>query len=236
MIRPLLEISRLEQGLDESQETIVVEVFTQDRDQGRMIQIIEALSDIALDEPGCTFPGVVDLREGSVAPSGSTKSVGMDTELGFIVRFQNESDNLLQQFVRPTRKPERASLRRVLLLDIDASDWRPAIAFSTEACDDRIDFRQGHAIHRFGGASRRHCAMVAVDPAIRLEVQVTIEQESIDTFHRQSSSATFADDTQNSCGVSHLAYLSILRIRNTCHPSPGTRLSRAQTTMVAPSP
>ena len=58
-----------------------------------------------------------------------------------------------------------------------------------------------------------HRTVVAVDSPVGTQVQVAVEQLAIDVLQRQPSSATFADDSQDRFGVSHLAYLDVLVVR-----------------------
>jgi hypothetical protein len=73
--------------------------------------------------------------------------------------------------------------------------------------DERIDLRQGHAVHRFRRHAGGHRTVVARESAIGLEVQVSVVELPIQVGQRQSSLATFSDDGQHSCGLTHLAHL-----------------------------
>jgi hypothetical protein len=50
----------------------------------------------------------------------------------------------------------------------------------------------------------------AASPVNKQQIQVRVEQASADPFQRQSSPAAFTNDLQYGCGVSHLAYLTVL--------------------------
>ena len=76
-----------------------------------------------------------------------------------------------------------------------------------ELSNDRPDFLQGHPVHGFRRRSGRHGPSVAVNASIGERVQLGIEQLSIDVLQRQSSPAALTDDSQDSFGVPHLAYL-----------------------------
>jgi hypothetical protein len=62
--------------------------------------------------------------------------------LRFVVAFQNEANNLLQELVAPGRHRERAFLRRMLFLDVDTSGRGPSVALISHGFNERVDFPQ----------------------------------------------------------------------------------------------
>src|SRR5712692_3015494 len=60
---------------------------------------------------------------------------------------------------------------------------------------DGLNFPQGHTIRHFLGDPTRHCAMVAVDTSIGLEIQLSIEKVSIHALKWQTTSASFTENS-----------------------------------------
>ena len=205
-----------------------------------MVQSVEALGDVALDEPGRarstrgTSPAA---RCGSRGPGGSH---GSGRRTAARSRLQDEPDHLLQQLVRPGGQPERRASRS-------------ASSGCTSAGPASIDTARSAAASMMASIFARDIpsTVSAVDarrhrPALRAilpyasRYRSAVEQQSIDALQRQSSPAAVADDPQDRLGVPHLAYLppSWADRQITCLPSPCGRLSRAAsaTTTGAPSP
>jgi site-specific DNA recombinase len=61
VVVPLFEVSRLEQVPHQVQEAVIVDLLAEDRQQSRMIDVVEASFDITLDEPDRPSPGDEDL-------------------------------------------------------------------------------------------------------------------------------------------------------------------------------
>src|SRR5712692_2361325 len=72
--------------------------------------------------------------------------------------------------------------RTVLFRDVDAWCWLPMIAFISQGFNDRIDFLQRHCVYGVLVDPWRENARVAVDFPVRFEVEISIEQLSVDTL------------------------------------------------------
>ncbi len=190
-----------------------MDTFSENRQHRPMLQRVEARLYVGFYEPRCSDPLVIDLRESGVASPIGTKTMGVTVELRLVKGFQQEPDHLLKQLVRKGRHSQGAQLLRAFLLDIGAPDWRPSIAFVSEILNDRFDLGHRHSIHRFRRRSRGHCALVPIDLAIRVEIQLRVTQLSIQIGQRQSSFAAFVDDTQDCFGSLHFAYLPFAEYR-----------------------
>src|SRR5438093_1760398 len=83
-----------------------------------------------------------------------------------------------------------------------------------EVVDERRDFRQGHGIHGFRCAAWGHGSVVGIQPGIGPEVEFRVIQLSVEVSQWYPSLATFSDDTQDSFGAPHLAYLSAVGIQS----------------------
>lgn len=75
-------------------------------------------------------------------------------------------------------------LGTVPLGNVHAPHRFPVITFLAEHIDDGINFRQGHGINSFLCCSLGRRSGIAVDFAIRAQVQLTIIELSIDTSDR----------------------------------------------------
>ena len=100
------------------------------------------------------------------------------------VCLKDEANDFLQKLVRPCRQPQGAFLRAVPLRNTDTPDGFPVIAFLAKRIDNRINFRQRHTVNGLVGRSLGHGSGIAVDFAIRDQVQLTIVELSIDTSDR----------------------------------------------------
>jgi hypothetical protein len=143
-------------------------------------------------------------------------------ELRLVIRLKEHADHFLQQFVRPRRQTKWALLpRRTFLGDVDAPRGFPSEALIAQRFDDRLYLAQAHAVHGLRGDAGSHRTVVAVDLPVGDQVQLWVEQTSVETFQRQTSPAAFTDDPQYGFGVSHLAYLTIpVDLIDTCATSP----------------
>src|SRR5712692_11161465 len=146
-----------------------------------MVEVIEATRNVTLQEPGCATPSVVNLPQCRVAPPPFSEAVRMVAERRLKVRAQDHSDHFSEQFIRPNGQAER-TLFSVLFRDVDASCWLPMIAFISQGFNDRIDFLQRHCVHGVLVDPWRENARVAVDFPVRFEVEISIEQLSVDTL------------------------------------------------------
>src|SRR6266498_4121507 len=190
-----------------------MDLLGQDRSGDRMVQGPETVGDVTLDEPHRPVPLVIDFLQGGMAPAAWAETVGAAGELRLVVR-------LLQQLVRPRRQPQRTLVRRSLLLDVGASHRSPPVSLLPECTDDRLDLAEVHAVHGLARGPGGHCTRVPVDLPVGEQIQVRVEQASVDAFQRQPSPAAFTNDLQYGCGVSHLAYLTVLADLSTWVPSP----------------
>jgi hypothetical protein len=85
VIGPLLEISCLEEVLDQAQKPVIVEAFPEDGEEELWGDGLEAARAIALDEPSCPIPRVFDRVEGGMAPPMETETIGVVAELRLVV-------------------------------------------------------------------------------------------------------------------------------------------------------
>ena len=82
----------------------------------------------------------------------------------------------------------------------------------TQSVDDRPDLLHGHVVCGFLCRSRSHRPLVRVDAPIGQQVQLRIEQLSIQLIARQAFPTAFTEDTQYRFGVLHFAYLLVLLV------------------------
>src|SRR5947209_16955251 len=190
-----------------------------------MIDSVIASFDVSFDEPACPVPGLLDGTQRCVTASLGAEPMRMVTELLLVVGFQDLPDNLLKELIRPGWEPQRSELIALLLGDVDATNWRPAIAFMPQIVNDLVDFRHRHGVHSFRRDSRSHCTFVGIQLGVRPQVQQWVVELSVDILQRELSLAALLDDIQHGCGCSHLEYLTFLNIVVTCAASPCTWLS-----------
>src|SRR6266511_3365868 len=206
VVAPILQISGLKQSVDQAQEPAVVDLLGQDRSHDRMVQRPETVGDVAFDEPYRPAPLALDLVQGGVTSAAWAEAVGEVGELRLVIRFQKGADHFLQQLVRPCRQPQRALLRRVLLVDVGAPDRSPPIALVSQRLNDRLNLPQAHAVHRLRVDAACHGTVVAVDLPVSTQIQFRVEQVPIESLQWQSSLAAFVDDLQQGFGSLHYAY------------------------------
>ena len=195
-----------------------------------MVDVVKTAFDISLDEPLRALPVLGDVLQGGVTAQSGPETVGVAAELRLVVGFQQAAHDFLQQFVGPRGHAEGTHLA-VGFRDEDPSDRGPSVAFMANVVDERLDFRQGHPVHSFLRGPFRECTGVSVDPSVRSQVEVRVEELSIEILQVQTSSASFSDDGQRRFGVSHLAYLPTwaIHLPDPLRPvsgSPGLRLLR----------
>jgi hypothetical protein len=149
-----------------------------------------------------------------MTPASGAKPMRVFAECGFIVRLKNESYDLLYQLVCPSWHTKRA-LFPIVLWDIHPSRWKPLKAFISQCFSDRINQFQRHAVRSFIRHTMCHRTFVRLNFSIGHEVEISVEQESVDPFHRQSLFASFTDEFKESIGFPHHAYLPSLSLTDT---------------------
>jgi hypothetical protein len=209
---PFFEVSRLEQILDQDQESVVVDLLSEDRHHDRMINIVETSFDITLDEPGCTCPAYEDVTQGCVASPFRSEAVGRGGELWLVVCFQKGAYDFLQQFIGPRWDAERAGLS-ILFGNESTTHGGPSISFISEEFDDSLDLPLRHSIHGFLCRSFGHRTGVSIDSPVRPQEQIRVVESSIDILQVLPLLASFSDYGECRFGVSHVAYLHVLVIR-----------------------
>jgi len=95
-IAPVLQVSRLEEFVDQPDEPFVVDLLAEGRQQDRVVDVVEEPLDISLDEPFGPDPGLTDLGQGRVAASARAEAVRARRELRLEVRFQEGTYPFLQ--------------------------------------------------------------------------------------------------------------------------------------------
>src|SRR5262249_1371894 len=99
MVLPLLQIACFEQVLYQSQKAVIGDTLAQDRQQARMVNVVEAAFDVSLDKPLGSRPVLGYLREGGVTAASRTEAVRGVRKLRFKVGFQKGAHHFLQQFI-----------------------------------------------------------------------------------------------------------------------------------------
>jgi hypothetical protein len=231
---PVLQVPGSQHLADQPKQPVIVDLLAQRLDHDRVVELVEAVGDVALDKPARPGPGSRHLAQrGVAAPAGSitVRAVG---ELRLVIRLQQQAHDFAQQLVRPRRQTQRPLLP-VLLGNVVAPDGPKPVALVTQRVDDALDLGHCHAVRGFRVGSGRHRSFVGVDAPVGQQVQLRVEQLSIDPFQRQAAPAAFTEDIQDRFGALHYAYLAALRCPATCAPSPCGRLSRPPWWVVAPT-
>src|SRR5260370_4851524 len=73
-----------------------------------MVELIKALSNISLQKPPRSFPGLPDFTEGCMTPPIRTRPVRAGAHLRLILCLQDKSHDFLEEFIRPGRQAQRA--------------------------------------------------------------------------------------------------------------------------------
>jgi hypothetical protein len=232
---PVLQVPGGEHGAHQPQEPVVVDVLRQRREHDLVVKRPEAVSDIPLDEPGRSGPGVGHLPQRGVTASAWPEPVGPVGEDRFVVGLQQQAHHFTDQLVRPGRQTQRSCLP-VLLRDERPPYWTKPIALETHCFDDAIDLAQRHAVHGLPCAPDRHRPLVGVDAAVGQQIQLRVEHLSIQSFKRPAAPAALTQDIKHRFGVLHCAYLPVPRMSE----SPGLlrpcgRLSRPPWPVVTPA-
>jgi hypothetical protein len=194
-----------------------VDLLRQNSDHDLVVQRSETVGDIPLDEPRRARPIVGHLPQRGVAAPAGPISVRVEGELRLVVRLQQQAYHLTDQLVRPRGQPQRAKLP-VLFGDLDPSHRRESVALVAHRLDDGVDFRQGHAVRGFLADPGRHRALVGVDAPVGQQIQLRVEQLSIQLVTRQPSLAALTQDTQHRLGALHSAYLPVLSVSESPAP------------------
>jgi hypothetical protein len=87
VVSPLLAVTRFQGTFDQSDEPIVLDVFSKDVCQDGVVDVVETPFDISFDEPLGPWPELVYFFEGRVASPARSESVGVVGELWFVLNF-----------------------------------------------------------------------------------------------------------------------------------------------------
>src|SRR5438270_13133669 len=98
-----------------------MDALAQRPDEQFVIKAVKTLGDVALNEPRCSMPVVVDFPERSVTSALRTEAVGVWAELRFVIRSEDHAHHFLQQLIRPGGHAQWPFLGRVLFLDVHSS-------------------------------------------------------------------------------------------------------------------
>src|SRR5262249_8162618 len=115
-----------------------------------MIQTLEALGDVALDEPLCSSMRRLKLLQSRMTSSSRSESLGQVTELGFVVCLQQQSDDFLEELGLPGGQAKRASGLASALAHGSPSHGCPLEALGFESVEERGHLIRGHAIGGLG--------------------------------------------------------------------------------------
>src|SRR6266498_106406 len=148
----------------------------------------KALGDVALDEPVGPVPDLDHLAQRGVAAASGAKPVRAVGELHVVVRVEEQAHHLGEQLVRPARQPQRTPLP-IAFRDVGAFDRSPPPPFRTNRSDDVPDLVQGHAIHSLSADPRGHRTRIGVQPLVGQQIQLWVEQLSIQPLQRQAAPA-----------------------------------------------
>src|SRR5689334_13864034 len=88
----------------------------------------------------------------------------------------------------------------------------------TQRVDDALDLAHAHTVRGLRVGPRGHRSLVGIDAPVGQQIQLRVEQLSIQLIARQAAPAAFTEDLQDRFGVLHYAYLAALRCPVTCAP------------------
>jgi hypothetical protein len=77
----------------------------------------------------------------------------------------------------------------------------------SQLLDECRDLPPRHPVHGLVRCALGHGPLVRGQPGVGPQVQILVEELSIDPVQLQTTSASITDDGQRRFGVSHLAYL-----------------------------
>src|SRR5579883_1262373 len=171
-----------------------MELFFEYWHHNRVIKRVKTLFYVALDEPFGACPSMPDRAECAVTSPLRPKPVRMTAHLRFVVGFKDEAYYFLQEFICPCWDTKRAQFS-IFLWNMRSPHWCPLKPFITKIINELFNFLLGHAIHGFVCCPFGHRPIIGVKAGVRSQVQHRIVELSINVFQRQSSFATFSDDS-----------------------------------------
>ncbi len=135
-------------------------------------------------------------------------------KLAVIVGREYHADDFREEFVTPNWQAKWPFFP-IPLQDVDAFRWLPLIPFGTKRLDDRLDLLDGHRINGLAGYPSGHRSCVPVELSVSRQVQVGVEQLSIDALEWQAFLATFSEKSQVRFGALHCACLRVYELLDT---------------------
>src|SRR5579871_1724771 len=99
VIPPFFQIACFEQILYQTQEAVVGDMLAQNRQQDRMVNVVETAANISLDKPLRPGPVPLDFHQSRMTTTFWTEAMRMLGKLRLEVGFQKGADHFLQQFI-----------------------------------------------------------------------------------------------------------------------------------------
>ena len=98
---PVLQVPSSQHLADQPKQPVIVDLLPQRREHDRVVKLVEAAGDVALDKPGRPGPSDRHVAQGGVAATTGPVAVGMIGELRLVVRLQEKTHDFAEQLVRP---------------------------------------------------------------------------------------------------------------------------------------
>ena len=115
-------------------------------------------------------------------------------ELRFVIRFKEQTHHFSHQFVRPGRQAERPTFP-ILLWDVNTPDGLESVALVAHRINDASDLTQRHVVRGLRIRPRRHGPLVGVQTPVGQQIQLRVEQLSVQFSTRQAAPAALTEDT-----------------------------------------
>ena len=236
--RPVFHVPCPKEFPDQRDEVFILYPPSQNFCQDVLVYVVEAALDVSFNEPFDSCVGSLNLAQCCVSASSGAEAVGLMVEGRLIDAFQNHVDDLLYELVIRGGNPQRTFLP--VFLGYVLSPYRSGlIGTVAQLFDDAVDSFHSHAVHGCSVDSGSHASVVDVDVLVSEQVELGIEQVSVQPLVLVLEICCFAAQTvQYITRISqmpHAPFLVLYRSVN-CLPLPCIRLSLTQTTMKTPLP
>src|SRR5688500_879536 len=141
-----------------------------------------------------------------MTPSTSPKTVRVVAEPSRVVRTQAPAHRSLAGLVRPSA-PDDPPGRPPLTGSAHRPPRGAGKPLEAERLDHGVDLLQRHAVRGFRCGSGCQRSTIPSDLAVRLQIEIWVEQLPIEVVKRQLSLTTRLDDRQARFRLTHLAHL-----------------------------
>src|SRR6266516_975387 len=228
-------VSRFEKLVYQVDESSIADFLRQDGLEFSLLNVVEEAFDVSLYHPIGSFSCCLHLDQCGVTAFSGPEPVRGVFEHWLIDGLQQEPYHFLHEFISYCRDAQRPGFP-ILFRNVYPAYRRRGVGFLFEFGNQFVHPLQVEPVYCSLVRSLSHVALFGVDVTVRQQIEVWIEQISIQSVKNKSTilGRLLTEHRENHFSFLHCAYLRNSFYRMTCFPSPCRRCYLPRTTTEAP--